>query len=160
MIYLLSFLTLTVHATTCETFTSSKMSSAKFRYWGFHVYNIEYSQQEQYPKAPYLLELKYFRSLKGVKIAERSGEEMLKLGGPEQKVQDWTAQMKTIFPDVSSGDSIRGFVDKDKKSYFCQKGKILGTVNDPEFADYFFGIWLNEKTSRPDIRKKLLGEGV
>lgn len=157
MMYLIYIATLfSIHATTCETFTASKKTYAKFTYWGFSVYDMEYSADSAFPKEPFLLELKYKRSLSGLKIAERSQEEMLKIGGPESKVNEWTVTMKSIFPDVKAGDSIRGFVDKDKKSYFCKDGKLLGTIADPEFADYFFGIWLSEKTTRPDLRKKLL----
>lgn len=104
---------------------------------------------------PYQLKLEYKREIAGAKIVESTQKEIKKLGGPAQKLVNWIEQLKKIIPDVKSGDALIGFVDKDKNSLFCLGNKFLGKVDDPEFADYFFGIWLSEKTSEPRLRKAL-----
>ena len=35
--------------------------------------------------------------------------------------------------------------------------RSVGRIADPDFSRAFFGIWLNEETSVPDLRRKLLG---
>lgn len=151
-------MSLFVSASECEKFTSEKKTSGRFKTWGFHIYDIEYMAQGQYPKVPpYALELTYKRTIKGSRILDSTEEEMLRVGGPKEKVKEWVDKLKSIFPDVKDGDKLRGFVDKDQKTYFCQPGKDLGVIADPEFATYFFGIWLDERTRSPDVRQKLLG---
>jgi hypothetical protein len=31
-------------------------------------------------------------------------------------------------------------------------------VKDPDFGDAFLNIWLSNKTTRPELREKLIGE--
>jgi ribosomal protein L10 len=35
--------------------------------------------------------------------------------------------------------------------------RLLGTIDDPEFSRFFFGIWLDPRTQKPDLRSALLG---
>ncbi len=143
-------------ASECPHTTLQKEAQAAFKVWGFHIYDITYSYNETYPLPPYQLKLEYKREIAGAKIVEATEKEIKKLGGPVQKLTVWIEQLKKIIPDVKSGDALVGFVGKDKKSLFCLGGRFLGQVDDPEFADYFFGIWLSEKTSEPRLRKALL----
>ncbi len=143
-------------ASECPQNPLEKEAQATFKVWGFHVYDISYGYNEHYPSGPYKLTLQYKRDIPGAKIVETTESEIKKLGGPSQKLSDWMEQLKKIIPDVKPGDALTGFVDKDKKSLFCLGNRFLGKVEDPEFAYYFFGIWLNEKTSEPRLRKALL----
>ncbi len=142
-------------ASECPHTTLQKEAQAAFKVWGFHIYDISYSYNEHYPLPPYQLKLEYKREIAGAQIVESTQKEIKKLGGPAQKLVNWIEQLKKIIPDVKSGDALIGFVDKDKNSLFCLGNKFLGKVDDPEFADYFFGIWLSEKTSEPRLRKAL-----
>jgi hypothetical protein len=142
-------------ASECPQMPLQKEAQATFRVWGFHIYDISYSYNEPFPKVPYQLKLEYKREISGSQIVETTEKEIKKLGGSEAKLTSWMEQLKKIIPDVKSGDALTGFVDKDKKSLFCLGNRFLGKVEDPEFADYFFGIWLNEKTSQPRLRKAL-----
>lgn len=144
-------------AVSCDSFKGIKSSSTKYTYWGFHVYDLEYTGDKPYPESPYALDLLYKRDFKGQKIAEVSADEMKRLGANDEQIKRWSLELNRIIPDVQSGDRLRGYVDKDKKTYFCQGNKILGEVADPDFAKYFFGIWLGEDSRRADVRKKLLG---
>jgi hypothetical protein len=142
-------------ATECSQVTLQKETQAAFKVWGFHVYDISYSYNEHYPLPPYQLKLEYKREIAGSKIVETTQKEIKKLGAPVQKLDSWIGQLKKIIPDVKSGDVLIGSVGKDKKSLFCLGSRFLGQVEDPDFADYFFGIWLSEKTSEPRLRKAL-----
>lgn len=110
-------------------------------------------------KPPYALTLSYLRPLKSETIAKRSAKEMRNIGlNDELKIAAWHEKMRKIFPDVKDGTSITGIYTADKQTVFYQSGNEIGRITDPEFGKYFFGIWLNEKTSAPNLRSKLLGK--
>ena len=64
--------------------------------------------------------------------------------------------MKAIFPDVRKGTHISGVYLPDKAARFYLDGKLLGEVDDPEFARAFFSIWLDMRTSASSLRSQLL----
>jgi hypothetical protein len=116
----------------------------------------------------FALDIGYLMSLKGAAIADRSAKEMRRVGyQDEAKLARWTSRMKELFPDVQAGDHLVGVFDieggkDDKKAkasfYIVQRSKVklLGAVDDSEFARAFFDIWLSPKTSEPKLRAALL----
>lgn len=110
------------------------------------------------PQQPFAMQLVYRRSLVGARIAERSVEEIAKLGygTPDQRAR-WGSLMKQIFPNVVDGDRIVGVNLPQSGAHYYYNGKPIGGIQDPEFAKAFFGIWLDPRTSDPALRKKLLG---
>jgi hypothetical protein len=111
------------------------------------------------PDEAFALQLIYKRRLYGDRIAERSIEEMTKLGyGTKEQRASWGAQLKRMLPDVSDGDSLTGVNVPLAGVRFYQNGKPLGSIDDREFAHAFFAIWLDPRTSEPALRKRLLGE--
>lgn len=111
------------------------------------------------PDEPFVLQLTYKRRLYGERIAARSVEEMTKLGfgTPEQR-EHWGELLKKMLPDVDAGDYLTGVNMPKRGVRFYQNGKQIGTIEDREFAQAFFGIWLDPRTSEPALRKQLLGE--
>jgi hypothetical protein len=73
------------------------------------------------PDQPFALELVYHRSLNGAMIAERSAEEMTRLGyGTPHQREHWAQQMKRIFPDVVEGDCLIGVnLPNEGARFFC-----------------------------------------
>jgi hypothetical protein len=108
---------------------------------------------------PFALDLHYHRSLDGASIAERSSTEIEKLGrGTAEQRARWAAAMKRIFPNVTKGDRITGVHTPPGRVQFFANGTLIGSVVDRDFAQAFFGIWLDPKSSRADFRRQLLGE--
>jgi Chalcone isomerase-like len=141
---------------------AQKAGHARLTYFGFKVYDADLwvdadFKPTSFSSEPMLLNLTYLRTLKGADIAKRSKDEMAKLGRgtPEQRVQ-WYEKMKTVFPDVKAGDALGGLHQPGKGVKFFRNGKVLAEVDDPQFAEAFFAIWLDAKTSIPEFRKKLL----
>ena len=66
--------------------------------------------------------------------------------------------MKAIFPTVGKGDRLTGVNVPSRGAAFFHNGKPIGEIVEPAFAQAFFGIWLDPRTSRPDFRSRLLGE--
>lgn len=107
---------------------------------------------------PFALELSYLREVSGEKIADRSVEEMRNQGYTnEVKLADWHTQMRDIFPDVNEGNILTGVYANNGETIFYKDDNEIGRISDPEFGLQFFNIWLSEKTSAPDLRRKLLG---
>ncbi|MFN7834620.1 MAG: chalcone isomerase family protein [Burkholderiaceae bacterium] len=108
--------------------------------------------------APSGLSIKYYRTLKGKDIADRSVQEMRDQGfDDERRLAVWNKQMKAIFPDVKDGMVLSAVYLPGKQTAFYNGTQLLGVIKDDDFGRWFFGIWLSEKTSEPKLRSALLG---
>ena len=108
---------------------------------------------------PFALKLDYLREFEGKEIAKRSVKEMQRQGELDAKTSArWRTLMENIFPDVKKGDFILGVADKQKYSHFYSQSGWLGSIEEPQFTQRFFNIWLGEDTSEPEFRLQLLGE--
>jgi nitrous oxidase accessory protein NosD len=91
-------------------------------------------------------------------IAERSLLEMRRLGTIESTQSDvWLEWMSHAFPNLAAGDTLSGRSDGNGAVEFMHNGVVTARIQDAEFANRFFGIWLHKATSAPDMRAGLLG---
>lgn len=134
------------------------------RYLGFEVYRARLwvpagFDAADYAARPLALELTYHRSFTADAIAQRSLEEMRRVGAftPEQ-AQRWLRALQAVLPDVRSGDRLVGVYLPGQGAVFRSGGRVLGRVDDAEFARLFFGIWLSPQTSEPGLRQALVGD--
>jgi Chalcone isomerase-like len=131
------------------------------RMFGFQIYNSYLWTPDGGTfdwKKPYALDIQYLRNFEGKKLAERSIDEMRGLGiGSDATYAKWLAEMIRVFPDVKPNDRLTGVFTANRTAKFFHNGKLTGEVNDSDFADAFFGIWLHEKTSQPKLRALMLG---
>lgn len=110
------------------------------------------------PEQPFLLEIDYLRDLKGKDIAEKSAQEMRKQNNASEfQLASWYNQMVKIFPDVQEDTKLSGYYQPNEETIFYKNGAEIGRIKDPEFGKAFFNIWLGEKSSVPQLRKRLLG---
>jgi hypothetical protein len=169
---LLALLATSVYASTAHTAPAhiqEEVPNARlagkgdFRWLGLKIYAAELwvadsGYRAAMPTAArFALDLRYARALHGVKIAQRSHDEIkkLRLGTPEQH-RSWLSQMIRLFPDVKEGTHITGVYLPELGVRFYQDGKLLGEVQDTEFGHAFFAIWLDANTSAPALREALL----
>jgi len=130
-------------------------------FFGISVYEGYYwSPARGWSKdGPFALDLHYHLALDGAKIAERSVAEITKLGlGTAEQRARWGREMKRVFPDVRRGDRITGVNLPGGVVRYFYNGNAIGDIADPGFANAFFGIWLDPKSSQIDFRQTLLGE--
>lgn len=128
----------------------------EFRRFGFLVYEAALWGGANPQQPPLALQLTYKRNIAGQKIVDASVQEMRQLGASEQSLKVWEVQMSQIFPDVKPGDQITG-VYKLGGAVFLYNNREVGEIRDPEFARFFFAIWLDPRTSAPGLRQSLLG---
>ena len=134
---------------------------ARLRVFGFHIYDssLWVSGDAYRPDQLFALDVCYARNFKGAALAEQSVEEWRRMGiGNEEKYTRWLAEMNRVFPDVKPGDHIVGVSVPEKGARFYSAGRLLGAIDDWEFAKSFFAIWLDPRTREPAVRDKLLGK--
>jgi len=138
------------------------LGGGQLRVLGFQVYNVYLwtPAGASFDRSkPYALDLQYLRTFSAKQLAQRSIDEMRGQGiGSDTVYPKWLAEMERVFADVKDGDRLTGVVTATKASKFFYNGVYRGEVMDPAFADAFFGIWLNEKSSQPRVRNLLLGK--
>jgi hypothetical protein len=130
------------------------------RWFGLKIYDARLWAPGGAPdfSRPLRLELRYARALRGAAIAERSDAEIARLGfGTAQERAAWLTEMKRLFPDVAPGDTLAGEHVPEFGARFWRNGAPLGEVPDPGFSRAFFSIWLDPRTSAPELRAALLG---
>ena len=137
-------------------------AAVRLRVWGFSVYDAKLwvlrgFKSDGFEQQRFGLELRYLRSLKKDDIAQRSIAEMRRFTSiSDDKAANWLARMVASFPDVQDGDTLVGINKPGVGASFYMNGKLLGEVNDPEFAKLFFSIWLHPNSSQPAMRSAML----
>lgn len=136
-----------------------RWGSGEFRRFGFLVYEATLWAADDPLRPPLALRLTYRRNIAGQAIAEASVKEIRALGlADEATLQRWGERMARLFPDVKPGDAITGHYSASAASFSLNQ-RTLGTVDDPAFAKAFFAIWLDPRTSAPELRAALLRRG-
>jgi hypothetical protein len=130
-----------------------------YLFWDIYDAALFAPKGEWQKNAPFALSLTYLRELNGKAIADRSAEEIRDLGFKDEVIlATWHSQMRNIFPDVKEGTTLIGVYTREKESVFFKDNVEIGRISDPDFGTYFFNIWLDPKTTEPELRAKLLGK--
>jgi hypothetical protein len=138
------------------------------RWLGLKVYSAQLwtgaagVRADQPTSQPLALDLRYATGLKGEAIAERSMQEIEKLGyGDATRRSRWLSELKRLMPNVAADDRLTGILEPRRGVVFFHNDKPIGRIDDADFASAFFLIWLDERTTAPSLRTSLLrGAGV
>ena len=140
-----------------------QIGSGELRFFGLRIYTATLFATKdfnpaQYAQSPILLKIEYRRAFEGRLIAERSLLEMKRQGKITSTTAAlWLDLMIKAFPDLAAGDRLSGQTDGKGAVTFMHNENPTAQTTDPEFAARFFGIWLHEATSSPELRTQLLG---
>jgi Chalcone isomerase-like len=138
--------------------SASLQGSGQLYWWGFHVYDASFYRAGSFASPEFALEIRYHKSFRGTSIANRSAEEMRKIGVPEPQATQWGKELASFLPDVESGQTLMAVYTPAQGTIFYHDGKRIAQVNGADFSKAFFGIWLDPKTSQPKLRRELLGQ--
>ena len=139
------------------------MGFGTLRWFGLRVYDGQLWANAEagdfnYKRDPSWLELKYARDFDGSDIAERSINEMEAIGaGTKEQRQAWLTKLNSIFPNVKKGHTLSALFTPGKGMQLFRNGQPLAKIEDQELAEAFMGIWLDPKTSAPEMRRELIG---
>lgn len=136
------------------------LGEGRLRWFGLHVYDssLWVPGGAWSSDRVFALDIRYAMSIRGRDLTKRSLEEMRRLGFSDPaKLRRWEEAMDRVFPDIRSGDRLVGVSIPGREARFYSQDRLLGTVPDPEFARAFFAIWLDENTSEPGLRLRMLG---
>jgi hypothetical protein len=139
------------------------LGEGRLRWFGLAVYDArlfaagDSLDPERIGTSSFALELRYARRLQGEEIAQASHREIVRLGyGTENQRAGWLKTMRGLFPDVQPGDRITGVHLPAGKVIFYRNDTRLGAVEDRQFGEAFFAIWLDPRTVAPELRRALL----
>lgn len=135
--------------------------SGNYRFFGFGIYRAAlYGACSPDPFAePFALTLQYQRNFTREQIVESSIEEIRRVSEnaiAESTLQAWAGHMRAAFTDVADGDRLTGVYLPGQGAVFMAGEQRTSSVQDPEFARWFFSIWLDRRTRAPGLRSELL----
>lgn len=108
---------------------------------------------------PKVLELSYFRSIKGKDFAV-SSDQLLRENLSKEDMKGIEVRLNTLyglFKDVQPGDRYRLSYRPGKGTELLLNASSLGTIPGHDFAVAYFGIWLGENPINKNFRDRLLG---
>jgi hypothetical protein len=150
-----------------------KLGEGRMKVMFWSVYDAQlYGETKQYKPTQYpqAIKLTYLRDIKSNAFIEATDDQWQGLALTLPKKTQWLTQLKTIFPDIYENDKLILVVNKDQSSQFYyqaydQKSQsylkqptAIGSINDKDFGTAFLAIWLSENTSRPKLRRQLIGK--
>lgn len=130
----------------------------RMTYWGFDLYDAKLLQLNHPQGASVALKIDYLKSFKSENLREQTIKEMKQLGVSSVQRDKWSVELKDIFPDVKPGHSITAIYQPKVGTIFLHNEKYVGKVSGDEFSKAFFAIWLDPRTSAPQLRSQLLSE--
>ncbi|MBU3550805.1 chalcone isomerase family protein [Polynucleobacter sp. MWH-Berg-3C6] len=133
--------------------------SGRLNWLGFHIYDASFYRSGVPSSPEFALNIRYQKSFTGVSIANRTADEMKKMGVPDAQVTTWGKELATILPNIESGQTLTAIYTPKQGTIFYHDGKRVAQIPGVEFSKAFFGIWLDPKTSAPKLRNELLGQG-
>jgi hypothetical protein len=109
-------------------------------------------------KEPFALSIAYKMSFTREELVERTLEEMQRVvpGLSQGALARFEARLRKVYPDVRRGERITALYVPGLPVRFFHNGTMTSQVEDADFAEPFFGIWLSPRTSEPSVRAGLL----
>ena len=140
-------------------FSSAKLQgSGRLTWWGLHIYDAAFYRVGSLSSPEFALNLRYQKSFSGISIANRSVEEMRRIGVPDAQATLWGRELSAFLPNVESGQTLTAVYSPKQGTTFYHDRKQIAQIPGADFSKAFFGIWLDPKTSAPQLRSELLGQ--
>ena len=137
---------------------AQQVGEGVFRRLGWSIYTARlWAPDGVYaPGKPFALSLTYEFDIAQSRIVQASIDEMERLGAPVADRPQWREALEAVIRDVGKSQSLAGVYMPGQGALFYHDDVQTGRV-DEELARYFFGIWLDPRTSDPALRTALLG---
>jgi hypothetical protein len=138
-----------------------KIGKAVFSVFIWDVYESKLSTSSgQYPEisknGTLIYKINYLRSITSKELIQRTIEQWQHLGIKEDVYNAFIPQLKEIWPNVTSGDSLALVIEQNSSAFYFNN-QFAGSIEDADFTPLFLDIWLSKNTSEPKLRTALLG---
>lgn len=137
-----------------------KVGETRLRVYFFRVYDATlYTDSGQYPAAESVaLELSYLRNIQAQQLVDTTRDEWESLGFKiDAQAEGWLDELQAMWPDVGQGDCLIAASDNYQQVRFYNQQGELGSIDNAQFAEQFFAIWLSENSSFRRNRDELVG---
>ncbi len=130
----------------------------KFLFWSVYDSRL-YTADGDYQagERPVRLDIQYLINIDSDDLVARTASEWEAQQRRHERQDQWLQALASLWPDVSESDTISLEIQEDNRAVFYRNGELLGSLDDPDFGQYFLDIWLSPQTTRPELRAKLLG---
>jgi len=135
-----------------------QVGQGPFTYLGFKVYEAKYFVNDDQGKTGFAIRLDYTRKISSSDLLRATTRQFERLGAPEKDVAIWEQELGKIYPDIDIGHHITAIYRPNDSTIFFHNGKSIGKIANESFSKYFFSIWLDPRTNRPELRLQLLGD--
>lgn len=138
-----------------------KVGETRLSVWFWDVYDAAlYTDSGNYNTYQQrALQLNYLRSISADDLVDTTAEEWEKLNIKlSSEHQQWLAQLRDIWPDVTKGDCLMLVENAAGESVFYNAEGELGSVASAQFTDDFLAIWLSPNSRFREERDALVGE--
>ena len=103
-----------------------------------------------------LYKINYLKNISSNELIKHTKEQWQHLDVPINTYQPFITSLKSIWPDVTKGDTLSLLIHNQQSSFYFNE-HYIGSINSPEFGQLFIDIWLANNTSQPTLRAQLLG---
>lgn len=120
-------------------------------------YLVEDNSDKLAIERPLLFEIEYLKDISSKDLISRTVEQWQHLNIKKNTFATYLPQLKAIWPNITSGDSLALLIENNKSSFYFND-EFIGSIDKEDFGELFLAIWLSPNTSQPKLRKKLLGD--
>ena len=139
-----------------------KVGGGQLSWLGFGIYDASlWTGSGRYegfgPGQTVALSLWYQRSFTRDELLGITEKAWTRLGRDPAWRESRLASLRMLWSDVSPGHNMTTVVEAGGATRFYDAGRLLGSIDDPEFGPAFLAIWLDPRSIVRDLRVKLLG---
>ncbi|MFT5812991.1 MAG: hypothetical protein ACI9VT_000729 [Psychroserpens sp.] len=106
-----------------------------------------------------LFEIHYLRAISKKELLDNTISQWQHLSINENEYSAFLPLLENIWLDINVGDRLSMLNQKGTTIFYLNR-KHIGEIKSVTFAKTFLGIWLDENTSEPKLRLKLLGDSL
>ena len=158
MVIALVALAMTFTISASENHNWRLVGKAKLKVLFWDIYQAELSTPSgtyQGIEGPLKLHLTYFIDIDAQELAKETENQWQEIDNP-QFIKD----LESIFPDLVEDDTLTMKLNADGTATLLHNNEFRHHFEASEQVDKFLAIWLSPQTTRPELRKILIGKNA
>jgi hypothetical protein len=136
-----------------------RLGTARHTVFGIHVFDatLWVAGPHWSPAEAHALDVEASRQIPPSRLVNGVIDEMRDIRAADDRQRStWKTRLNQIVPPMVRGDSLVILCLPNRQTVIFHNGTMIGSIDDPNFGSALFRVWLDPRTSRPDIRSALL----